>query len=749
MLKKLFERIKWNTTNYNLCTDLERAFSLIYRKECSEKELNEIWEYVIKKNIFAAYCTYRRFLEKGYVTYNATAVQEMIQQELQSYDQLGVDERKIADFLATYVLFDNEIVGFEKFFGALPEEVLTRICHATLVNIEMLSDHEIVVLSMVAFLYKNVSPSIVERALYESKYNFPYYKKSNSMLQDLIRKMINDGNFRLAYLIKKAYNFSMRNISITEDEYVASLSLCENDNFFRGCLLYKEMLDADSDIEKLKRWYYQISKINSDVARNEQSGIRFLFMCEALQLNPKEPEKVMKDIQIRIINLEPIDMNRKQFVKQYRRTIYLLLVNGQAEWVGKFIQKTELFNIDRFTSLSDSRRPFNVINHIGYCDTEELLRHLVNDINIIENAVYIYMNTFIRGIIGLGQFVYFLQQKYSTNVANAFTNYRFWGTLVYDGKREVYYFQPNSVRRHMGDKLLIDKESLNILQSLYFEEGISWFEAKFTSYNPESKVLRFSLFGYGEQRLEKLNNQLVALKRTGIVSEELRDEIHNTNIYLIIKDQSEVFIELCINILDSIINWVDDKDKCFVIMNELRRINFYIYNAKSNSLLERRLSGIRHEQYVRMKESWNRLMNSSMSSSDSFMIYCNTILRRGFCLSDFLLDFVSDADENYRNFLAEIGPVMGYIQVFANSNTKNDVMVILLTPSAFKTRNQEMKYDRFVFEIPKNGESTKSIRKRCNIYTGKPVRFEISEYVGDGVFIAKNLQFDPKTSSDE
>lgn len=743
MLKKLLERIKWNTTNYNLCTDLECAFSLIYRKECCEKELNEIWEYVIKKNIFAAYCTYRRFLEKGYVTHNATTVQKMIQQELQSYDQLGVDERKIADFLATYVLFDNEIVGFEKFFGALPEEVLTRICHDALVNIEMLSDREIVVLSMFDFLYKNVSPSIVERALFKSKYNFLYNKKSNSMLQDLIRKMINDGNFRLAHLIKKAYNFNMRNISITEDEYVASLSLCENDNFFRGCLLYKEMLDADGDMEKLKGWYYQISKINSDVARNEQSGIRFLFMCEVLQLNPKEPEKVMQDIQIRINNLKPIDMNRKQFVKQYRRTIYSLLMNGQAEWVWEFVRKTELFNVDKYTSLSDNRRPFNVINHIGYCDTEEVLRHLVDDINSIENTVYVYMNTFIRGIIGLREFSCCLQRKYGANVTNAFVNYRFWGTLAYDGERGVYYFQPNSVRRHIGDKLLIGKESLGILQSLYFEESISLFEAKFTSFNPESNVLRFSLFGYGEQRLEKLNNLLMVLKKTGLVSEELRNEINNTNIYLVSKDQSEVFIELCMNILDSIVNWVDDKEKCFAIMNDLRRINFYVYNAKSNSLLERRLGGISHEQYARMKNNWNRLMNSSMSNSELFEIYCNTILRRGFCLSDFLLNFVSDVDENYKAFLAKIGPLMGFIQVFANSDTKNDVMVILLTPSAFKTRNYEKKYDRFIFEIPKNGESTKSISKRCNIYQGKPVRFEIAEYVGDGVFITKNLQFDP------
>jgi len=686
---------KWDRAIEDVITDSDRAFSMMYRMKLKEEEMLSAWKYIAQKAPFIAFSLLNKYKDSGYVNDDG----EIADIIWESANQITVfNTRYFADVLAMASLMEKDIADNVKKCLAERDDK-EEICILACKNIESLSGREKNVLNLLKVLYKIIEVEFIVGALVNGRYQFSRYEVEPLVL-NFIAELLRDGSFVLAYLVKKIYAVKFENVNISADEVYKSLCNCNEYGFFRGAIIYKEFLLIEADIQKLKKWYVDLSQIKIDVAREELAGIKLVYLCQALQINPNTPEEVLREAQIDMSDMPYVEMNRKQYIKEYRRAVNALIKANNVEWCQRFIEATQKYNIDKYESKDGIRWPSPRIirRQIHSYDEKELLQSLYNSDSSIESKVYVYMNSFLRGIVSFSDFVECMYKKYKDDLIGEIQKYEIGGRVCFNQERNICYLNANTIKRGRC-KFLLTQEATLALSTLEIEENVNWFSCKLLSYNPESEVCNFSILGLGEQNLDNVIEKLSIFEYDGIISDELVEALSTMNISLVDKS-SEEFVELCIRILGAIVRCCYDRNRLFETIKMVEKVNYFSYDPEKNSGKERNLKTIMPEQFRTIRKYWNQLYKSDLDVLDCFEIYRNTILRRMYGLSEFLEKFVVNTDGRYSVFFAKIGDFAGRVQTFANSERTADNMALFVAPAEFKMTNKarentNRKYDRY------------------------------------------------------
>jgi len=734
---KILSIIKWNNSNAIISRDLERAFTMMYSKKYSEGQMLYAWNEAAKKNPFVTYCVFSKFDELHKVR-DRDEIKRIIVEVCN--DEISIDSKKISDIisLSPFIEIKSEVL-FSRITGS--DAQIETICIETLKNIELLGNRNTNILRMIKVLYEHVENDILEGVLSKNRYSLVMLNQID-LIDGLIKQMIYDGAFVLAYLVKKAYNFNFRDLSISDDTFYNSLANSNDRNFFRGALIYREFLGADKSSEELKKWYTKVSDIDTSIAKDERNGLDFMYLCWMLQIGDSDPDTLLGGFESRINEFYKIEMNRKQFIREYRKTIYFLLLRKEICLCYRLLKETNSINIDKYYASYDSRWPSEVRAHIGNYDVDRLIGILcMNDID--ENVlVYIYMNSFLRGIIGFIKFISCLYETHNSLSADIFKDYVIGGTITYDKNRKVNCFHPNTIITNKYDKMYIFGSSNKLIEKHLndFDYGIRWFQTKLHSYNQKTNTLKFDIVDNENVELDTIIQDLRDYSSISGFSEKIEENMRVTNIGLINHDSPE-FIDLCIEILVTMLRCAHDKNLLLDFIRKTRNINYYLYNFKKNSGRERSIDMIEWEQRYRIYDCWDEMQNISLNVDDAFLIYRNSILRRIYCLSEFIECYLGETKESVNAFLNKIGLLTGRIQTFSRSNEDEDSMILLVAPSEFYLRNRNTKsYDRYIIDIPLYGESATSVRNQKGIRQNTPITFEIDNYYGQGRFEVKNIR---------
>lgn len=737
--EQLLNIIKWENAEKNVFIDIDRAFAMMYRRKYSPDEMLFSWKYIAEKKPFLAYLLLNNYKDKGVVCNPREILEEIWKSVVESTE---ISEKKLSDALVI-----SSITGKNLSYHFIEEikksEDKENICKEAFKVIETINDREKNVLILLKTLHKYIGADDIEGALANGHYQFSRIGIENELI-DFTTSLIDEGSFVLAYIITKIYGLDYSELKVNREQIYNSLRQCDNHNYFRGCLVYKNYVTEETEIDALKKWYSDLLKIRSEIAQDEIAGLKLIFLCQALQVSSREPDELLKEIQININNLPAVEMNRKQYIREYRRTVKKLILSKNISWCKFFLERTAYYNIDRYESKETSRWPYprNVRQHIGYRDENELMNIFLNTEDEIADKIYVYMNSFMRGIVTYNEFTERMYEKYGDEVIGELKKYYISGYVLYDQVRDIFYLKSNNVMAKA--KFFIDQESADIIKVIGTDNSGAWFQTVIKGYNPESKVYKFLIPGFGEQRLDGICKALEKFEYNQEMTDYLLELIDKTNISLVNRETNE-FVDLCIRILGTIVSCCGNREKLYEILEYTSKINYYLYKENQYNDLARNLSGIRPEQYRQIRIYWKQLFNSKLDVMDCFNIYRNTILRRMYGLSEFLEKFVEDSRCGYSDFFSIIGSFVGKVQVFAKSRKNEDCMALFVAPSEFKltnkNRSEEKKYDQFLIEVPLYGESVRSASKSKGIQKGTVVYFEIESYNGKGMFFVKNLRF--------
>ncbi len=757
----ILKRINWNTHKKNaLLVDLKRAFLLMYKKNYDFETMRSAWEIVSEKAPFLAYELLEDNISAGKVQ-DASVIRDIIWKHISL--RTSYDEKSASDLLVLTALLGRDVPPQTMEFVRNLDNI-SDVCSESLKKIHDYNSGRahINVFILLRLLYQfNIDVTAIESGLGKRKFTLPQTGIKRDVYS-FISQLIVDSAFTLAYLIMKAYTVTDYSVfDISDEDVYNSLIACGEHSFFRGGLIYKEFLklSIEDDTLLLKKWYLDLCRIKTPIAQSENPGFRLLFVCQAIQLEPKDPESILRDLSINLSNIPSVEMTRKQYIREYRKAIYALIINNQIDWCRRFIQKTYNNNIDKYVLSEEVRNPGiasnGVRDQLGKCNEFELLNALIWSNSSAQTVVYIYMNSFVRCLISYARFVNESFVHYGNQIIKSLQDYDIGGSVTFsidrnDENKRFYYLEPNTVIKKRGDPLYLDTISSDILSRIDFDQHISWFQTHLYAYNPaindnpDKKGFTFSIVGYGDQRLDNLIEQLENFKYRGIITPDLVESVHYTNISLVDKSESS-FVELCILILEAVVSCCSDKEKLFELLDGIRSANYYAYYYNKNSTKERSLY-IDKEQFPDIKKrsyrSWNTLLESNLEVMDCFNIYRNTILRRMFCLSDFMAAFVNPKD--YGVFFERVGELNGEVQTFSYSETNEDNMALFIGPSEFQLKHKNKKryktstdYDQFLIEIPLYGKTATSYRNKNMIKKHKPVSFEIVDYNNDGLFKVK------------
>lgn len=732
-LNSLFNIINWELPNYsNFLTDLESIFHSFYRFKTSSSDRLDAWRYVIKRDPFAAYYLYYHFSRLGLLYETEVEIQQELIAQASSLDASMSTHREASSYVSTLVLLHIHNPVVDAHLRHHAEYI--QICNSALENIERLPNTAINILVMLEYLFKIIPTHELETLIKKSNYNLNLSNEEYPILVQLICHLFDQGAFRLAYLICKSYNTSFADLPLDESFIFDTLKRCHTDNFYRGALIYKTFINTPASIDNLRKWYYKMTTIQTDIALQNLPSFRFMFLCESLQLQPAEPEKVLQYISVNLSKLNDFDIYRKDHLRMYRKTIHTLLLNHQSEWLVMFLKQTEAFNIDKYISKPDFFRPSNIREHIGNYNPDLLLSHLTCDLNDMSSTIYIYMNSFLRSIISISEFIDALYQKYGTTISSAFNSYLIGGTIYHDSIRNIYYFTPRTVLKKQKEKLFIHQSCEIFISNNWDHLSQNWYQTKFVSYSPETKVLKFipeDFFDYQLRNLSKLLHDHNH-EHNNTFSDELLQAIQRTSLPSIHNGHFETLVELSINVLEHLVCSSNNNEHYAYALELLAKINYFAYTPTKNYSNLPTPKQLAPHYYRHIVKLWKYLSKRCTNIDIAFSIYCNTILHYTFSLSEFIEVFLQPANGTIHNFINNLPTFYGKIRTF--SNTTCDSIIFFIEPFAFKKQN-----NRFSLEIPLHGISSTQFRKQSHLTKGTFVSFEIDTYLGNGDFNIRNI----------
>ncbi len=744
-VETFLDRIHWNNRNTAVLSDCQQVFLLIFKMDISEDEKEFAWKTLSERAPFIAYVMLG--INNGiWKPKDPNTIMELLWGFATSSDVHS--KKKLSDAITLAALMGRKLPG-QMVNQIRASDEIEQIIKRSFKNLELLSYRERNFLALIKTLYLITDPLDIENYLHFLRANF-----TNEGIEDeayhLAVQTIRDGHFKLFYLIKKAYSLEYEKIQLSADDIFDGLKTSDSRSVFRGALVYYRFLSfcIDDEYARLKKWYSDVCSIPSD----DRENLRFLYICKTLQLKNDNPDDLLSEMHINLLHFPTVSVEESWLlIREYRWVVYTLIRDGHIGWCRSFLEKTYAYNVDRYICGERVRSPYReeagIRNLFPGIDEKSILRSLYESNCSIETIVLIYMNSFLRGIVGFAQFVQEMCERFGHNPAlNEITKYKIGGAIRYDVERKINYLRPNTVIKRWNDiardKFFLSKESSEALLKKGVPDG-SWLAFQLDSYNSENKVFRFSVMGFADQRLDSLVSLFSDIERNHSVPDSLDGEVSKINIALVERD-SEAFAELCVKELSMLLSFCRERDRLFDLMERTRKANYFAYRPERNSTAAREIV-FHSPSYNEIPSLWNTLYKSSLNVMDCFSIYRNTILRHKYCLSQFIEHFDEDDNDCYSVFWGTIGVLNGYVERgFARKEGTDDTALMFVRPSEFKKSKRvrgEKMYDRFVMEVPLYGQSTTSFKKENGIKENRPVRFEIDSYIGNGVFNVKNIKF--------
>lgn len=490
-------------------------------------------------------------------------------------------------------------------------------------------------------------------------------------LDKLIIKMIRKGESTSTHNVLGVFPIDLsaiKNDGVVEvdleQELLNSLRCCDDRYFFRGMLLYWEYIKTSKgDLDKcslLKHWYANVLDTKTPVAIEESGGIRLLYMCWAFSFAEITDNKSLKEkleIDLNTPFSIKVDMQRKQYKREYRRAVHWLLYNNMS-LCKSFIYSTSVINPDKYSK--DVIIPRRV-SEMGEYDTERLLEVLCGCNLPASDVVYIYMNTFLRGVVNFDDFIARIYLKKSKK-----KYYESLKEYDMDGRMECRESEPDNVRKFIvyfkpfpillkeGCQMLLDEKSRTIVR--LHPEKI--YQTSFLRYNPNRRILKVELSGDDKKRndecidrqLSELICNLNSYSGEADISENLVKASKNIKI-LWIERSNPLISELCIAEAEAMLA-CPDPSKMMEILNDA---NYFSDSFKDD---DNDKIDMTPEQFAHIRGIWKRLCQKDCSKNDKFKIYKNTIIKKTCSLSEFVDTIV--CKKNAKNFFRdEVGTLYG------------------------------------------------------------------------------------------
>ncbi len=744
MTKMIQRYIKnWNKPYAVLFSECQQALFRVFEKCDNAEDFMTEWQVVSENAPLIAFALLKYFDKLGKEC-DDQAILDCIRNTIEI--DTPNNESKMAEILVLSALMGKSLPAWTTTYLANSENSIYFYINALeIIDSDFLGDREHNLLLLITFLYKNNDDDeTLYLALKQRRYSLNKHElneKSHENLIQLISKLIFDGRFRLAYQIIQIYGVRYNELTVLPEQIYEKLrSSNDKTNFYRGGLIYRKMLEdtTDDKIEALKKWYSDVKSLNTDAACEEKNYFRFLYMFKITQENCKQ-EVCQIDGGFFKSESDNNIKHRPQFIGEYRETVYCLLKYCKIQQCSDFIKYTEQYNIDGYTSADNAKlfQPKEIREQIGLgSESEMLLKNLSAGASDAATAVYIFMNSFMRSLIVFGDFIDEIYKRFGNDVIIAMKSYEFKGLVNFDSEIGIYYYVPIKIRR--GAKYFIHKESeRNVLNNICDPKcgggfADKQFITRLSNYNPENRILSFSILGYGKQRLQDLSEKLDLFIYNHENVDALTNSIKDTKIGFVERDDEDL-VNICIKELAAIISCSPDREKIHKTVGILASVNYYMYypDHYDKTKLRQKITSDQHRQ---IDGFWNKLIKSKLSVKECFYIYRNTIFRRKYCLSQFMGAFVENDSTNYASFFRMVGELNGLIQIIPG-RTSTDSMLILLAPIEFQNYRGGAKYDQYKIEFPLMGQSERAFRKKYRVKSH--VKFKIESYDGKGVFMVK------------
>ncbi len=517
-------------------------------------------------------------------------------------------------------------------------------------------------------------------------------------------------------------------------------------DYLRGVLLYKNVLDSElSDAEaSLQEWFVSIMRVDTKIAQQYRDGIKFLRICYEIQLNSENARNTVKNVFGNIQKIDNLDIfnpNAITYTKEYRRAVQSLIFNDKEEFLADFISATKKYNVDRFTYYGSLPQKVNKQLQTGL-NPQLLSEALINNTSKDSTAIYVYLNSFVRGIIPLQMLVNQLLTKYDiVSIQRSFKQYNFGIQLIPDTGSDKILVRPMGII--CSRRLYLSEESAEIVRKdsdMLSEDLIS----QIISINPNNNVVKFALVGHTEDRIENIIIFLNNIVETQEVDDTIIEVARGINLALISKT-SPAYIAMSVRLLDAItvLASAGNEEKIVNLVENVRNAN-YFYLLHTSGQSARNLKGIEPDRFRQIWNDCNILLNSTIDISTCFYIYCNTIMRRAMTLSKFMSYFVAGRNVPYDEFITSLSKLTGII-IGTHTDIDNNTLIIFMAPNAFcmstRSKDKQIIKDKYIYKLKMNPEeSITSVRKKNSISKGMWVEFFIDDFDGENTFTIRKYQ---------
>ena len=472
------------------------------------------------------------------------------------------------------------------------------------------------------------------------------------------------------------YNFDGSNgfFGIEPKEFINKMYAMPNPAMLALARWY-EKISLGNEIN-YDEWYDRVVELNHDEECLKWIKITVLFGHLRSYAVDDDWDSLINELD-NVVSCPMFDLDKinyiKQIIKAFAYIVNKMILSNNC-YLKKFIERIEKVNVNSFANIKYTKT-WNLLEDVENYDYKEILKELFKQYDC-ETATYIYMNSHLKNVIKIEEFVKIIANNMGNEIGCVFKDYPLAGYIIGGNKlnaiRNKLYIVPNEIASDVsynGYKQTINTYGYNSKETINYMKNMIRSDEGWYSHNKEvaqliiaKDICTFIINSYDErngilavdfklredvqrQRLEYRNNtfpeQVIKWLKKIEESKKYFEWNQKETIFGIqFIEDTELRSDVALQILRSIIALKDD-------VKELKKLLFSITNAPVEEINEFRYIAKQRKLNFRLCEkiflhcrkeaiSMGRaiLGDDKISCGLKRDIYLNTCLRRFLCLEE-------------------------------------------------------------------------------------------------------------------